>query len=243
METEPNRRIYSLRLFPLNCVLFPQFTIQLNVFEDRYKRMIQECMDSGAPFGVVLIRDGEETGQPAVPHDAGCTARIVSVERLDDGRLTVVAAGESRFRLLDYSVADAGYLTGRVEDLVDVYGHGDVAPDVLATAVELFSTYLKLLAERASLSIPPIDLPDEPDRLAYCIAAISPLALAVKQKLLETADAELRLVMETELLRRQIARLEERREHRADAGKVAIRFRPMGQDDEWLAGWVKRSRN
>ena len=242
MEKVPNPRIYTIPLFPLNCVLFPQFTIQLNIFEDRYKRMIQGCIDSGSPFGVVLIRDGEETGQPAEPHDAGCSARIVTVKRLDDGRLNVVAAGETRFRLLDYSVAEAGYLTGRVEDLVDTYGHCEVAPDILATALELFSTYLQLLAERASLSIPPIELPDEPERLAYCIAAVSPLALAVKQKLLETADAELRLVMETELLRRQIARLEERRE-KVPAGKAVVSFRPMGQDAEWLASWVKLSRN
>jgi Lon protease-like protein len=48
----------TLRLFPLNTVLFPRAVVSLHVFEERYRMMIAECLDAGEAFGVVLIRDG-----------------------------------------------------------------------------------------------------------------------------------------------------------------------------------------
>ena len=35
-----------------------------------------ECLDAELPFGVVLIRSGQEVGGGAEPFDTGCTARI-----------------------------------------------------------------------------------------------------------------------------------------------------------------------
>src|SRR5581483_3931480 len=78
-EVNPPARA-SLRLFPLNTVLFPGAVLNLHVFEERYRRLIAECLDTGEAFGVVLLREGEEAGDPdAVPHDVGTTAEIAEV--------------------------------------------------------------------------------------------------------------------------------------------------------------------
>ena len=53
----------ELRLFPLNTVLFPGVKLPLRIFEERYKLMIGECLEEEAPFGVVLIQDGQEVGR------------------------------------------------------------------------------------------------------------------------------------------------------------------------------------
>ena len=50
--------VRSLPLFPLNTVLFPDATIPLHVFEERYRLMIQMCLDGDSMFGVVLIKSG-----------------------------------------------------------------------------------------------------------------------------------------------------------------------------------------
>jgi len=77
----------QLRLFPLNTVLFPGAVLNLHVFEERYRRMIAECLDANEAFGVVLIRDGREAGDPDVtPHDVGTTAEISEVTPLPAGR-------------------------------------------------------------------------------------------------------------------------------------------------------------
>ncbi len=58
----------SLPLFPLNTVLFPGQVLPLHVFEPRYRKMINQCVDKDWPFGVVLIQEGEEVGIGATPH-------------------------------------------------------------------------------------------------------------------------------------------------------------------------------
>ena len=71
-----------LPLFPLNTVLFPSEALPLQIFEERYKQMMQDCLDSDSKFGVVLIKSGSEVGEPAIPHSMGTVAHIVQVNRV-----------------------------------------------------------------------------------------------------------------------------------------------------------------
>ena len=110
------RAMDRLPLFPLRTVLFPGMALPLHIFEERYRLMIGRCMEERSPFGVVLIRSGEEVGAAAEPHDIGTTARIASVQRLEDGRMNLVALGEQRFRILQLDNSGP-YLAGDVEYL------------------------------------------------------------------------------------------------------------------------------
>lgn len=86
--------MYELPLFPLNTVLFPGTPIQLHIFEDRYLKMINRCIEEHKPFGVVLIEEGSEAFGPlAKPYRIGCTALIAKVEKLEDGRINITAVG------------------------------------------------------------------------------------------------------------------------------------------------------
>lgn len=107
-----------LRLFPLQTVLFPGMELPLQVFEDRYRTLVAECLETSEPFGVVLIREGAEVGGPAVPHAVGCTARLVRVAPTRDGRLSVLAVGVRRFRVVQL-YDDRPYLSADVEYPVD----------------------------------------------------------------------------------------------------------------------------
>ena len=87
--------MFELRLFPLNTVLFPKMPLPLHIFEERYKLMITECMEADEPFGVVLIEEGSKAFGPlAQPHAVGCTARVVQVESLEDGRMNIITIGQ-----------------------------------------------------------------------------------------------------------------------------------------------------
>lgn len=200
-------RIYTLPLFPLQSVQFPQFPLQLHIFEERYKAMINACLDSDAPFGVVLIEEGSEVGAPARPHKIGCVARILDVERLSDGRINLLAVCEERFRILEYREADLPYLIGQVEAWEDAVGERDDCDELMADLSRLFVEYLGLLATRARLPMPDVDLPEDPQTLAFCVAAVAMLPSAVKQNLLEMTDARARLHAEIHLLREQIEEL------------------------------------
>ena len=62
---------FELPLFPLNTVLFPGGRLPLKVFEQRYVEMTKRCVRDGSPFGVCMIREGKEVGNPALPADIG----------------------------------------------------------------------------------------------------------------------------------------------------------------------------
>ena len=110
-----NAVMSTLPLFPLNTVLFPGQMLPLHIFEPRYRQMIGECAQNGTPFGVVLIRQGEEVGDPDTePYDVGTTAHIVQIERLEDGRMNIICVGHSRFRI-QHLLRDADYLRGEID--------------------------------------------------------------------------------------------------------------------------------
>jgi len=201
-------RIYTLPLFPLNCVLFPQFPLQLHIFEERYREMIDGCIENNAPFGVVLIREGEEIGAPAHPHGVGCVARILAVKRLEDGGMNLWAAGEERFRVLDYMSGDTPYLMGRVEEMDDAADETGESQTLALELSALFVRYLELLARQVEIPMPEIELPDDPTLLAFCVASVSMLPLLDKQSMLEMTDPYERIATELIWLREQIREME-----------------------------------
>ena len=200
--------IFTLPLFPLHFVLFPEFPLQLHIFEERYRAMIAACIENDQPFGAVLIAEGEETGAPAVPHDIGCVARILAVKTLDDGRLNLLAVGERRFRILEYAPAELPYLVGRVENVDDGSWVEDEPERPLRDLHRLFKKYLRLLAECSGVALPKLTLPDDPTALGFCIAAVTQLPPTEKQDLLAMTDPQARLKWEKRLLRQQIRELE-----------------------------------
>ena len=101
-------------LFPLNTVLFPGGPLPLRIFEPRYVGMISHCMRHESPFGVLLIRDGDEAGS-ATTHNIGTLARITDWYQGSDGLLGITAVGEQRFRLLSSTRQDDGLNVGDVQ--------------------------------------------------------------------------------------------------------------------------------
>src|SRR5262245_66168313 len=108
--------MYELPLFPLNTVLFPGMPLRLHIFEERYKLMIGRCYAEGEPFGVTLIKRGQEVGGRAEPFQIGCKAVITEVEPLEGGRMNIVAVGSERFQIHSLK-HNQPYLIGMVDSL------------------------------------------------------------------------------------------------------------------------------
>jgi Lon protease-like protein len=95
-------------LFPLGVVLLPGLPLPLHIFEERYKQMIGECLDSESLFGMVAYTGSQIKSK-------GCTARIVEVlKRYEDGRLDIMTVGERRF-IVGERDESRPYLQGWVE--------------------------------------------------------------------------------------------------------------------------------
>jgi hypothetical protein len=109
----------DIPLFPLRTVLYPGGPLPLRIFEQRYLDMISRCLRNERPFGVVLIKEGSETG-PASTHDVGTLATITDWYQGSDGLLGVTATGLDRFRRLSDRRQEDGLLIGAVEVLPEV---------------------------------------------------------------------------------------------------------------------------
>jgi len=105
---------HDLPLFPLSNVLFPDGHLQLRIFEPRYLDLVRECARTGRPFGVCMILDGREAGQPAIPAAVGTLATITDFHTREDGLLGIVAQGGLRFRVLRTRVRSDGQVRGDI---------------------------------------------------------------------------------------------------------------------------------
>ena len=194
----------ELPIFPLNTVLFPGARLPLHIFEERYKAMINVCIDERRPFGVCLIRSGSEAGAPAEPFNVGTTAHIRQVQRLEDGKLNVVCVGGERFAIKEVT-QERPFVMAEVEGLWEEDGE---AKDLAETAAALFAEYVRLNLAMTNQWARAIEMPTQAGVLADFIGARLGVDAVTKQRLLEQLSPELRLQAEIEILARAVQLLE-----------------------------------
>ena len=195
-------RYDSFPIFPLPLVLLPTELAPLHIFEERYKRMINLCIEDGAEFGIVWLGDSGLA-------DVGCTARITElIDRMEDGRMNIVVRGGKPFRLLR-RVEELPYPAGDIEMLED-------EEEASESHVEAARTSYAEVVEKATDERPTDD--DLSDMDAYRMAATIELEPALKQKLLDSRSEDERLDIVEELFTRAVERLE-RAEHVSEVAR------------------------
>jgi len=194
----------ELPLFPLNTVLFPHASVQLHVFEERYRCLVRDCLEYDRPFGIVLIRDGEEVGEHAQPYLVGTAVRIQQVLNFDDGRMDIHVKGERRFRIRRLVEEDGLYLRGYVEPVVERVTEGTPREEALVMkAREDFELLVQVLFAQQDVNVQVV-FPDDPVILSFQIANLVPMGNLEKQRLLETTDTVERISTLIPVLERQL---------------------------------------
>ncbi len=150
----------EIPLFPLHTVLCPGIVLPLHIFEDRYRALTRHCLDTGAPFGVVLIRDGREVGSERVLSLAGVGAMVEIREagRYPDGRYDLLAAATGRFTIDAVDPAREPYLVADVTPLDDEVGDEARAERLAAAAIRRFVRYLELMRAREGETVEALDI-------------------------------------------------------------------------------------
>lgn len=188
----------ELPLFPLHTVLFPGRPLPLHVFEQRYRDMLRDCLESDRRFGVVAIRSGAEAGPGADLFDVGTIAQIERVEQLPDGRANIVTRGMQRFRI-DGLVPGTAYLRAHAEPIEDP------APAItdLDRAQALRNTLIAYLAALGAPDEMLARVPTAPAKLAWLAASTLQVEVHQQQELLEVDDCSKRMELTLGLLRRE----------------------------------------
>ena len=191
----------EIPLFPLNVVLMPGTPMPLHIFEERYKQMVNECLDSETEFGMVLA---DEDGTRGV----GCTARIVElVQRFEDGRMVILVEGSRRFKLNNIMTGKP-YYVGEVDYLED--GPDDDVSSLAEECVALLERVVEAATEGS------VDIEIEPPyrNLSFAVAGRIDFDLETRQQILELPTEKGRLEKVKELLTEAADRLERDRQVR-----------------------------
>lgn len=182
----------TLRLFPLSTVLFPRMTLPLQIFEERYMQLINECIDNNESFGVVSIKSGNEVGEvlPEI-YKVGTTAKINKTLFDRTGMILIETIGIQRFEILDI-ISEEPYLTANIKLLNEV---DSLDESIFLDISNAYKEFIKF-SEIASGSFA-IDktIPTQPGELADSIAvkAITFWDKKKLQKILEELDSMNRL--------------------------------------------------
>jgi Lon protease-like protein len=180
-------------LFPLGLVALPTELVPLHIFEERYKTMIGRCLDEESEFGIVWMADD---GLRPI----GCACEIAEVvERLEDGRINLIARGTRAFRI-EARQDELPYPAGTVEFLDDRDEEGDAE-----AAQEAHTAYAELVDEATDRTP---DMEEIGAMSAYQMAATVEFGLDAKQGLLDLRSEAARLRLVTRLFRAALKRLD-----------------------------------
>ncbi|MEP7216438.1 MAG: LON peptidase substrate-binding domain-containing protein [Anaerolineaceae bacterium] len=199
----------EIPLFPLRTVLFPGMALPLRIFEDRYRVMVSELLESGGAFGVILIREGAEVGGGAKPFEVGTTAWIEECTQTGVGRYALTARGSRRFRLKKM-LEPRPYPYGEIEIIRDE----PAVPSVhLQRAIETvratFPTYFRLALSLTDQWAQGMKLPSGAHELVNFLAPWVQAEEEAKQRILEIEPAEERVAQLAELLDDLLSRTRE----------------------------------
>ena len=183
----------EIPLFPLQSVLFPGGTLDLQIFEQRYLDMVAQCLKHDSGFGVILIEDGKEVlanaGQaaPSVVR-VGCYSKIIDFDQNQHGLLNIRIRGEHKFRIVDYFESASRLMVAEVAFL-------EMEPVISTTdkdqgLIELLQTLLK----HPAVKLDPKDIQfEDAALLGGRLSELLPLTNSIRQRLLELKDPVKRL--------------------------------------------------
>jgi ATP-dependent Lon protease len=195
MDFSSSVAVRELPLFPLpELVLFPGRRLPLQIFEFRYRMMMNSILQGDRRFGVLMIDPNTEEIAKV-----GCCAEVIHYQRLADDRMKIMTLGQQRFRVLDY-VRETPYRVGLVEWIEDEPVEENLEP--LATEVDqLLRDVVRLSSKLTSQEIDfPENIPDLPLELSYWVASTLYGVSAEQQSLLEMQNTLSRLTREVEIL-------------------------------------------
>jgi Lon protease-like protein len=172
-------------LFPLNTVLFPGCTLPLQIFEQRYMRLIKSCLRDNHGFVVILISAGKEVGDTPETYSIGSYVDIVDWEMLENGLFGITIEAKHRVRVTNPSALDDGLMTGEIETLPQPE---QADSNFISNIPDLVET-LRLLEQHPYIEKQAMEIDySSVQDVCYKLSQLLPLDPLIKQSLLEIND-------------------------------------------------------
>lgn len=177
----------EIPLFPLSAVLFPSSKLPLFIFEERYKKMINDCLSSGNEFGINYFADRKV-------YQVGCTAVVEELtNRTETGEMNIIAKGVARYKIIEYELSSEGFYVGKIEFVSgDNLNYDKVK---MEKAVKIYNDLVELIYKGTVKGIDLSDIKwyDGKRSVSFLMAEKCGLNLLERQTVLEMDKEDLRL--------------------------------------------------
>tara|TARA_Y100000590_G_scaffold439218_1_gene562943 strand:+ start:303 stop:941 length:639 start_codon:yes stop_codon:yes gene_type:complete len=190
----------KIPIFPLSsAIFFPKTILPLNIFEDRYIQLVNDCMKEDRMFGMVQPKSKTEIS-PDV-YKVGCLGKIVSFNETEDKRFIISLSGIIRFRIKNEIIKEKLYRSFEVD-------YSEFLNDLEQQKKQMGNYDKKNLLSKIKFFFQKINYPidyDELlkldlDQLINTVSMISPFSVEEKQKLIETIKIEDKIKALSEIL-------------------------------------------
>jgi len=178
----------KIAIFPLsNAIFFPRTILPLNIFEDRYIQLINDCMKEDRMFGMVQPKN--KTGVLPDVYNIGCLGKIISFNETDDKRFIISLSGVIRFRIINELKKEKLYRNFEVD-------YSEFLTDLKEKKDQILNDDKKNLLNKVRIYFQKINYPIDYneliklnlDQLISTTSMISPFTIEEKQKLIETVN-------------------------------------------------------
>ncbi len=174
-------------IFPLNTVLFPGILLEIQIFEERYKKMIEYTIRNDQPLGIFCIKEGLEAYGPLPePFEVGTLAKIFEHDPLENIKhneyiFRIQVLGVKKIKLLYFYESTDHYWIGNIISLEENKNYFSLTDAQKKEFIYEFKKYVHYLA------IEDVNIVNLDNSLILCHLAIKYLniPLSEKQKLLE----------------------------------------------------------
>lgn len=178
-------------VFPLGIVVYPGESLNLHIFEPRYKQLVNECYTEGKPFGISTIIDNKL-------NEMGTLVRVTEMVKVyDNGEMDIRTRGLRVFRVLELikSVPDKLYSGAIVNYPDNIEGPGK--PELMGKVVKTVRELHRLLEIKKDF------LKSDDELVSYDIAHHAGMSLEEEYELLTLLREEQR----QEYLKRHLAKV------------------------------------
>ena len=206
-------KTYTLPLFPLNLVIFPEGLLPLRIFEARYLDMVKACIRNNTLFGVVAVYPNASPPLNDMPHSTlpfakvGTMFSIIDSDFSQPGLIMVRCLGYKRFRVKSASQQADGLWLGEVEELANDVELA-IPEDLLGAKQHMQKLIDAILAQGVSEIEMPIGKPYQLDDCAWVAnrwCELINMPITQKQMLLELDSPLVRLELIHDILNHQHA--------------------------------------
>ena len=178
----------KIPIFPLsNAIFFPGTVLPLNIFEDRYLQLVNDCMKENRMFG--MVQPKSKAGFSPEVYDIGCLGKIISFNETNDKRFIISLSGLIRFRIKNELKKEKLYRNFEVD-------YSEFITDLEEKRDEMIDYNKQELINKIKIFFKKINYPIDYNELAKLnldqmvstVSMISPFSVEEKQKLIETIN-------------------------------------------------------